>query len=364
MSEHGIICEMNFFKSFCEYYRNSDHSLESRVKDMNWLNLYESMLNSRLSFDCDWATLYAYISDDVSQHYSSNLNNCPSFKLIKSLMDKGTLEINCTKQLPDSLLGHPLSNSDLMSIFLIDDDCKVPIADGLGVHGITSDSYLFSDNYKRMPKNISQSEDFDWKSVLNKIPNQNSVLIMDRYIACTPSAIKYNLFPIIDSLLPDFLSIPFHLTIMTLDNDKFDHHKFRESDFAPEIFDPDELERLSYGEKLCQIIEKYIKSKNKDLQLYLSVYICDSENFHDRIILTNSIFVYSGAGFNLRKWKSNKVVSTSTTTINISIRGICDKNDTNILNNYYALAQNIAEHKIPIYSRENCTNRLFIRENN
>ncbi len=144
---------------------------------------------------------------------------------------------------------------------------------------------------------IKRDNQASWDKIL-KFTYCNSMIIVDNYILKEKNYAK-NLQSVFSKLLPECLTknIPFQLYIITI---------------LPNYANPNE-----YG----SLIKKIITQIRPKLQLQLSLFPSLTCDFHDRIIISNNIYISCGSGFNLFKMNYDisrfNLVSSKTTTMNI-----------------------------------------------
>lgn len=131
-----------------------------------------------------------------------------------------------------------------------------------------------------------------WKSILSgKFLPCNSAVLIDNYLLSSKDHIDENLGEILDSFLPPKLDIPFQISIICmLKNNGFD----------------------SSGTDRYESVRAIIERIRPNLIYKLLLYKV-SGVFHDRILITNSTFVSSGAGFNL--FESQKIKNDTSISI-------------------------------------------------
>lgn len=146
------------------------------------------------------------------------------------------------------------------------------------------------DIYRDFGKSIKKNAEVSWKDILVRANHPcNSMIIFDNYVFNKP---QENLYKILDCLLPNELSVPFHLAI-----------------FTSTLNNPLEVE----FEKL----QTYISNIRKDLKIELALYQAGKNDFHDRAIITNNIWIGSGGGFELLKKVRLHSESSKTTSVPI-----------------------------------------------
>ena len=143
---------------------------------------------------------------------------------------------------------------------------------------------------------LQKKEENSWKICLDmqNLTPCNSLVVVDNYILNDTNSIDENLANLFDIFIPTQLnkSISFHLAIFTtLCND-------RGIPFNSKM-------RL---EKIYDILSKI----RPGLNFSLSIIKCSKDKFHDRIIITNNLYISCGGGFDLfKKGKSQKTTTVS-----------------------------------------------------
>lgn len=146
----------------------------------------------------------------------------------------------------------------------------------VNMENIKDFGFVLKDNGEAVCNNSPNS----WKTLLEpvaKLP-YNSMIIIDNYLLNDTDEMVENLQGIFDSLLPSNISVPFHITIFS---------KIR----TDKNVDLPSQPRL---EKIAELLQKY-----NSYTIELSIVKC--QYFHDRAILTNSMFFGCPGGFNLFK---------------------------------------------------------------
>ena len=129
-----------------------------------------------------------------------------------------------------------------------------------------------------------------WKNVFQhtKMLPYNAIVIVDNYILSDEKTLEENIECILDTFIPEKLNVTFQITIIT------------------------SLNKIQQCNNRFKNLENFIKKQRPELDFELT--IIKSQDFHDRTILTNSMFIGCGAGFDLFK----KRQSQKTTTINVT----------------------------------------------
>lgn len=180
----------------------------------------------------------------------------------------------------------------------------------LNFENIKDFAFVLNDNGGAISKNTNNT----WKTIFDPIkrPPFNSLIIIDNYILNDTDVMEENLGGIISSLLPDSICVPFEITIFSkLRNDKGNI----EFPCEPRY------------DKILELLP------SKPYEIKLSIIKCQS--FHDRVILTNSMFIGCPSGFNLFK----NMKSEKTTYYNMTAPFLADGNikwTTEAYSNYIA----------------------------
>ncbi len=104
----------------------------------------------------------------------------------------------------------------------------------------------------------------------------NSALICDPYLFAEHSLFKYNLFIILENLLPIVnLECDFHLSFLI-----------------------NNMVHLDDVKKMTKDVEQHLIGLNRPYKICLSVYMISKEKLHDRNIITNYYRINSGRSFN------------------------------------------------------------------
>lgn len=131
-----------------------------------------------------------------------------------------------------------------------------------------------------------------WDALKNICPLSNSMIIVDQYLKTESQSLTLNLYPLLGSLLPKQLSVPYHLAIFISEESNQNLTSFYKDvqDFLAAKFS------YEFELTILQIRKKLI---------------------HDRNILTNSYWINSGFGFDLIREKNGNPCFRSNTTIHI-----------------------------------------------
>lgn len=144
---------------------------------------------------------------------------------------------------------------------------------------------------------INRKGKAEWKKIINCSPCLcNSLILVDNYIFNDFKLLDDNLKQILDALLPKRLNIPFHIAICS--------------------------EMGNKTEQDCRIkVDNLIKSIRSNLIVKIDILKCATSDFHDRIIITNNIYISCGSGFEILKYDFNisrfSTISTKMTAVTI-----------------------------------------------
>lgn len=147
---------------------------------------------------------------------------------------------------------------------------------------------LISDNGGSIGKDVKG----EWSDIIriNNLPC-NSIILIDNFLLNDTEIIEENLSPLLNLFLPKSLckDLKCEIAVFTSLQNTGGHHLLPE----PRI------------EKLLNIV----RDLRPNLSCDITVFKC-AEDFHDRNIITNNLFVSCGAGFNLFKKGTSKKLTT------------------------------------------------------
>ena len=284
-----IFLESAFWDKFSECYRVSyrdtfDSNMRRRAKTL--LDMFDCICKSEVFIDTSLSKLQqkAMTSDD------------PFLKhLLKQTIDGHNEKIKYQEDIftdiNTSMKLHP-------SAILISEKEKLELTSFYGIINIAisnfeAKDYLFNDSGIA----LRRGEEWEWGR-LNAVISEsnNSMIIVDNYIFKRE---RENLYRILDTVLPQKLSIPYHLTIFYIEGDERNRNN----------------------------LHNYLRKIRPQLEIMLELIKTDKDpnngyqtDFHDRAIITNHIWISSGAGFNLLKRVPDSplhLVTDKSTTIDI-----------------------------------------------
>lgn len=191
---------------------------------------------------------------------------------------------------------------DLNALYMLDVDNGLcdKLKNEFGVTAINIenlDDYNFA--LEDQGKAIAKGDKFlqSWKNVFErtKMLPYNAIIIVDNYILNDERFIEENIECILDTFIPQKLKTTFQITIVT------------------------SLDKPQCN-KRYETLDGIIKKLRPNLGFEFT--IIKSQDFHDRTILTNSMFIGCGAGFDIFKKKQTQ----KTTTVNVASPLWGDKN--------------------------------------
>lgn len=257
-----------------------------------WYDLYLFISRSNLFFDCSAAE---FQNKAVADEY---------FKMLWKKSVGGECGLDFSTDIKDCLESGNFNDMQLSAVYLTDASFDKFAAD-MGVINITPENYadfeeLFIDNGVAISKNVKEN----WKRVLRGCVKHtcNALLIVDNYLFKNDSELK-NVIELLDCLIPNKLETEFHLTIV--------------SSRRQDIFNKDEMYVTSDKRNK---IEKELKKIRPDIKsVQIEVFFVGDE-FHDRSIVSNYIWIGAGIGFGL--FNSGK--SKKPTTVQIIYPYFCN----------------------------------------
>ena len=260
-----------------------------------------------------WMCIKSLIfSPDIVLHLDISVDDLPQSDGTKSKKDFSIWAIELAQmqseqkihlKLGDFVTPETINKSDnkqLTAYYLTCADCNTcqTCMDECGVLAICPENIK---NFKSILYDngmaINRKEKTEWKKIINYSPRLcNSLILVDNYIFNDFKLLDDNLKQILDALLPDRLDIPFHIAICSEMGNKTDQD--------------------------CKIkVDNLIKKIRPNLIVKTETLKCSTSDFHDRIIITNNIYISCGSGFELLKYDLNisrfSTVSTKMTAVAI-----------------------------------------------
>lgn len=281
-SKKTVLCEMAFWEKFSECYPASmpfpDEKTQQKIK--SWIELYRFISRSDIQLDCS------------AQHFATVAQQDQNLAHLWKLSTEGISKLDFAESFNDLetlLSNHPFS-------VLLTGTGKGPTAKRFGIISINSGNCLakgalFVDNGDA----VRIESKWDWNQFEKLFPDRssNSMIIVDNYILKNG---KRDLPELLNLLLPESCEIDYHLTIFYLA----------------------EAGAAMSKDDILNVIKKDKPELVNNLQLEL-IPMVSKTDFHDRAIITNNLWFFSGGGFDLTRWdpatRSN--VAKRSTTLEI-----------------------------------------------
>ncbi len=270
-----VYCEYDFLKYFVT--KIPKHSDLPQKKDpyASWRKLFQFLMKSFILIDISKLQLLEECKRNSILQYLFTSN--PNYSCL------GTKYPNIK-----TLNKHNIdSHNRFFSIFLTNSNKRIreEISSNLGIiilgkSDITHFEELFEENTFPIPKNCK----FSWNNVPFKdiVRKSNSMIIVDNYILDDTKLLKKNFQDLLEILLPNNSEVEYHITVI--------------GKLTGTVKSMTEKDGKLRYDKSHQILTEVCGKKN-NLQFNYS--IVDSNEFHDRIIITNNVWIDCGAGFNL-----------------------------------------------------------------
>lgn len=255
-----------------------------------WANLNSFISRSSLTLDCTPA------------QFNAGAQNDPNLKQLwkKNAGGECSIDFHGSKfnNIEDLLKQNPLC------VLLTEDD-KTNICSDYGIININLSNFstkalYFKDNGVA----VKMGDLWDWEKIRSVASEAaNALLIVDNYIFKGDE--KSNLYKILDIILPKSLKVDFHLTVFYIESRPGSEDNLKNA-----------IKRIRPN---LNVVFEFIKT-TKD------VYNGFKTDFHDRAILTNNLWIDSGAGFNLLRRDRLHFKAEKSTTISIAHVFFASKN--------------------------------------
>lgn len=263
-----IYCESGFWSELSNKLSTMQYSPKPDVRRKNqglndWYDLFG---RSNVFFDCSIEEVVTASKNDPwleelikdSQAEKCHVDSSPD---AISSMCKGPSQMN-TQMYNSLFLSKETHTNQSRNVGAIN----------IGSNEIHQTSHFFND----FGPSISRDSQQDWFQIIKSAhadQNCNAMIIADKYIFKDVNA---NLYRILDILLPQKLGTTFYLSVFSLDG----------------CTD-------SKVEEFRQQLNKKIHEIRPELSYSLEVFGCYTDDFHDRGIITNYLWIEIGAGFDL-----------------------------------------------------------------
>lgn len=262
--KRDLYCDLDFWDHLCNLYENKfDEDLFSDETDKNRMvkDFLKLIYNSNSYLDCS-------PKDFLTSIKKHELSEC-----IWKRSTDGRCNLDFLQgKINDMKTGSCKMNATMYnSLFFTIENCKQE-ANNVGVINVCKDN-LFDNEYyfEYYLYPFKQKNKFNHEEWFKDAKhNHNSMIIIDNYIWGNDTENDLNLYKILDLLLPEKLTTCFYLSIFTLGSD-IDNKK--------------------------KELEKGLKKIRQNLNIKIEVFESTKDNFHDRWILTNYMYICSGYGF-------------------------------------------------------------------
>ncbi|MBP9989995.1 MAG: hypothetical protein KBT45_01010 [Bacteroidales bacterium] len=278
MNSPNIYCEWGYLEDLNRNLTDDNYPIKNKPK------LYERftyLLSSNI------------ILDSFNNEICKSI--IPSFEIAKRYFD-GKWQVSENWEIPTGGLDLiDFAEIHFKDTFLISEKNKdiIKTRDCTGIL-FTTISDEFSNNGYFAPTEITINKNDNsyhkWYDIPVLQNPCNSAVIIDPYLIAKQESIEYDFHELIDSFLPKTMEIPFHLTIFYEDNISYTKEQMN----------------AKYNS-----LAKAIQSVRPQLKVSLSIFRFQGKEFHDRVIITNSACISSGAGFELfgKKHKSKNLTT-------------------------------------------------------
>lgn len=357
MKRKIVYCEMSFLLSFLKN-RPIDDDFDDHRDDC-WKGLGRFLKRSDLVVNVT--------KEDFIQKCECSTDNADEDRVItflKSVIKKsadGEIDLSFKDKFLDlyTISGQDLGDSELNAVFLTDSEksfCQEKSREYgvivLNKEGLYNSIHLFKDSGIAFPNRTAKKWNFlnSLNQNLPQLNNNNSILIADNFIFSDSKdgfdviispyqdKIEYNLKPIFKSLLPEYLA---------------EGLKFEISVFS-------DIDNWNL-ENAYNYIYSIIRRLRPRLRFSLTLYNHVKKYFHDRSIVTNSVWIGCPGGFDVFDSQGNIRKPTNVTiTFPLFSKDINWANDT-FLNFIKSAKKVIQRNPIPgknIWGNEERKNRI------
>ena len=291
ISRRHCLIELSFIEEYSKlaptFALPDDNNLEAIAA---WANMYAFICRSDMTFNCTPAQFSAGAQTDIT---------------LKQLWKKSaggecSIQFNNAEfnNVPDLLKNYPLS------VFISKND-KSGITSKYGIinvniNNFSKKAYFFKDNGAA----LRVGENWDWENIRSiASESANAMLIVDNYIF--KGDVKSNLIRLLDVILPQSLDIEFHMTVFYIESRPDSEQNLK-----------DAIHKIRPNLNIVLEFVKTSKDANNGFKT----------DFHDRAILTNNLWIDSGAGFNILKRDRLHFKAEKSTTISLAHVFFASKN--------------------------------------
>ena len=270
-----VYCEFECLKEFVKSCPNPMDNLEGAI---SWKKMYDFLYYAYKYFDVP----NSHIASEASKNklllqLIRNGNFCHD-KEFPNLQDPSKIDFNPEKK-----------NSVYLS--QIGKKQKDIISSEYGIIILGKDDILkFSKRFGKVHKAIGKKSEMKWSDLIpHEMKTANSLILSDNYILSDTKRMNENLVTILDSLLPYTSKFTFPVFIYTYDLRGDEKGRFK-------------------------LLRERLESIRPALSFKLTICKVYKEDFHDRNLITNNLYIECGSGFDL----VSNGISTKRTNIRIS----------------------------------------------
>lgn len=249
----------------------------------NWNKIINN--HATVCLDISQVDLQTELDDDESTLFLFLLSNAKHIDLIPLDSFFKTISSN-----PETVIEKP------RSVFFLNiseaDANEIQENNGIIVQSKDNidDNILLGSFFKVLPKNLvcENGLNLGWKSIINfKLPPSNSLVISDNYLFKNEDRGviigEPNIINLIDAIIPQILSVDYHILIVAEDNNK--------------------------SAQWCENLKTRVSTQIKALRPYqISVEFLFSATIHKRVILSNYLSGSPDKGFSVFSTRDNKTV--------------------------------------------------------
>lgn len=272
-----IYCEIDFLKVLFERLENKPDPLME--EEWRLVDYARNIITKVLSHE-----FVSVHFDDEAKYNQLKTGNEYFFKMVKRAEStKGYGEFTCEEYVPLDSKDAPL---DAIYFVVAGEDRATP----KGILALTPTTINNAELYEDSGEGIEKGQSVTWTGLLSKAHhNCNAILIVDKYISKNKTE---NLYPILGTFLSESLSkeIPFHISIFM------------------------EIPAGTSVKKEHEEILGYLTTIYTGLSIDLTIYKCFLDDFHDRAIITNNMWIGCEGGFDLLKNVKDKLGRKYTTS--------------------------------------------------
>jgi len=269
-----IYCELEFLRELVGNIPQVD-PLGDNEKYKSWKKTYDLLKRNSVIFD-------ELLSDEELKKIKSKNNEDLASEAMWTII-RDNFSISNSFHLLRAKKYEQLTNGQLQSIYLmiLNKKEKQEISQSTGILIIGKpdmEKYnsLFSERKVPLPEGkYNNWNDLDYPE---SIRISNCLIIVDNYILRDTKKFEKNIYSLLDVLLPFQISVEYNISLYV------------------------DVNKSNLTESQMQLRFDYINNKIKELRpdLSYSLEIIDAnEHFHDRKIITNNIYIRSGAGFDV-----------------------------------------------------------------